>query len=70
MLSQEPHFLLPLDAPLPRHLLLFNVYEYLPICMYVYHMYACVTGAHGAERRALDVLELELQVVLSHWCGY
>lgn len=69
MLSQEPHFLLPLDLPFQ------DIYCYLmcmSICPHVCmcdHMYACVTGAHGAERRALDVLELELQVVLSHWCG-
>ena len=34
----------------------------LPACMFLYHMYA---GAHGGQKRALDPLELELQIILS-----
>lgn len=39
----------------------------LPACMYVQNM--CVCGALGGLRRALDLLGLELQRVMSHQVG-
>ena len=39
----------------------------LPACMYVRTM--CVPGTHRAQKNVLDPLEVELQMVLSHYVG-
>jgi hypothetical protein len=32
-------------------------------------MHVCVTGAHGGQKWALDLLELKVQVIVSHHVG-
>jgi hypothetical protein len=39
--------------------------DHLHVCMYV----TCMPGALGAQKRASDLLELELQMVVSHLVG-
>lgn len=38
------------------------LYVCLPACMYVNHEYA---GAHGAQKRTLNSLKLELHILMS-----
>lgn len=42
------------------------MYEYLPKST---HVYTCVPGAHTGQWWALDLLELELLMVVSHRVG-
>ena len=56
--------LLPFVLFLKMYLLLFYVYECFA------WMYVCTSHvycAHGSQKRELDVLELELQVIVSHY---
>ena len=48
------------------YLFLFHTYEGLPACVY---MLACKPGAYGGQERAMDSLELELHVIVSHCVG-
>ena len=48
------------------HLFLFYLFLWMSECMCMYQKHA---GARGAQQRASDTLELELQVVVSHHVG-
>ena len=39
------------------------------ICVHICLCTSCVFGACGGQKRALDALELELQMVVSHHMG-
>lgn len=42
----------------------FNVYECLPACVYMHHIYGLVPSE--TTKKVLDPQELELQMVVSH----
>ena len=36
------------------------------VCVYVCMYTTCMFGAHGSQKRVSDLLEVELQIVVSH----
>lgn len=45
------------------YLFYFHVYACLPMCVYVAHVYLVPSG----QKKALDPLEMELQMVMNHY---
>lgn len=43
---------------------------YISVCLHVCPGTMWMSGTHRIQKRALDPLELELQLVMSHLCGY
>lgn len=48
-----------------------NVGFFFLLCVWVFclHLYLCVPDTHGNQKRALDPLEFELQIGVSHHVG-
>lgn len=38
-------------------------------CLHVYLCNICVPGTHKGQQKASDLLELELQTIMSHYVG-
>lgn len=49
-------------------IILSNIYEVLPMCIYEHHVY--ILGAGRDHKMALAALELEVQMVVNHSVGY